>query len=239
MKLTAFSKAFLKNAINVSSVLGIEAFVIDGISLRGSDQSRGIAMILSTDGLEFGFNNLGVSRIPILKSRLTLLENAEVEFHTIDKGNDTLYVSTLEFSKGRTKTSFRCADPTTIKAAKSINDPVVFSVTATKEDIEMICRAIGSLKAEYATVTSDDDMNCSFKMSDTDGDGFTHVLANKMELVDDAQGSLAKSYRTDVLRPILQAAIGNGASEVTLEFTKRGPIRLLVSEIPVYIFPKA
>lgn len=234
MNIKTETKNFLKNAVDVASLLGIEAVVIDEISLRGSEQINGVCMILPTPGLDLELPPLGITRISVLKARLNMFENCDIKYTTTENSDNTKFISFLDFSKGRSKASYKCGNPAGIKAAKAINDSVVFSFLADQDDIVMISRAVNGMKATNMTFVSEDD-NVFVKFSDTDGDVFTQELKGTLENSEDT--SLGKTYAAKKIKSVFNILDSN-VEEYKIEITKRGVFKITIKGIPVYIFPE-
>ena len=128
MKITKNTQTIIKNAVDIATTLGIENLVIDKISLRGENKELGIVLLLPTKNIELEFDAIGLGRISLLKSRMQMLNDAQIEFDLMDKGQQDVIVSNLKLISGRTKIGFKCSDPTRINAPKSINDTVFYEI---------------------------------------------------------------------------------------------------------------
>src|ERR1700740_2770352 len=122
MELSKETIEFLENVIDVAKILKIENVILDHECVRGHLKEEG-SMIIQRDNLpKFEFTSLGISRINILDTRLSLLGNdlaIEAEEHTKDNGEKTIYK--LILSKGKTVVEFKCADAALMaKAPKNL-----------------------------------------------------------------------------------------------------------------------
>lgn len=241
MKPTKISKPtqkIIKNAIDVATTLGIESLVWDSFSLRGENQELSISIIMPTKDIDSEFDALGMSRIALLKNRMQLMENADVSFETFDKGDDQTIVSNLKFTQGKSTVSFRCADPNHIKAPKAINDPIHYELTLNEKDVEFIVKGITTMNSEVINLSVTDG-KLVIKISDKEGDMFSHETEGDVELADDASETVSKTYKSKTLRTIFTNYIKKDDNSILpISITRRGVMRISVLGMWIYMFPE-
>jgi len=228
----------LKNAVEISSTLGVETMVMDGISLRGENKELGVAIIMPTKDIDLEFDAIGIGRIPLLKSRMQMLDAADVTFDIFKRDTDELFVSNIQFKQGRTKLSFKCADPKMISAPKVINDPIFWEMQLNDADVQTLIKGIGTMSSEVVNFTSED-QKMTVKISDTEGDMFAHELEGEVTIVDDSAPSLCKSYKAKTLRTIFTNYIRKDENSILpISVTRRGVMRISVLNMFIYVFPE-
>lgn len=228
----------LKNAIDVASVLGIDAIVMDKFSLRGENKELGAVIIMPTDKLDLEIDAIGVSNIGSLKNRMNMMGDADITYQLMEKYEDEKIVGQIKLTQGRTKISFKCADPKMIVAPKSINDPSHYKLHLIDEDVETVIKGIGTMGSEYITFVTEEGKSF-FKIADTQGDLFSHELDASIEYIKDDGVELTKTYKAKTLRTILTNYIRkDDTTLLAVEVTRRGIMKLSVLGMTIYLFPE-
>lgn len=238
MKLKKETQLLIKNAVDVASTLGIESIVMDGISLRGENKELGVVIIMPTKDLELGIDAIGIGNVPSLKTRLHLLDDSEIKIDRMERYTEEVMVGKLTMTTGRTKVTFKCADPKMISAPKIINDPVFYKMLMKDTDVETSVKGITTMGSDFVTFISEDD-NVSIKISDKNGDMFTHDLDTEFEIVDPSAAALAKTYKAKTLKTIFTNYIRKDDYDILpIMITKRGVMKLTVLGLGIYLFPE-
>lgn len=237
-KITKDTQTIIKNAVEIASTIGIETMVLDGLSLRGENKELGVCIIMPTKDIPLQFDSLGISRVPLLKSRMQMLDKSDVSFDIFKKDEEDIIVSTLKFVQGRTSMSFKCADPKLISAPKVINDPIFYEMQLIDGDVETIIKGISSMSSETLNVSTEGD-KIFVKISDKEGDMFSHELEGDVSLLDDTAPALNKSYKSKTLRTIFTNYIRKDENNILpISVTRRGIMRISVLNMFIYVFPE-
>lgn len=239
-KFTPETIKIIKNAVEIASTLSVESIVMDKFSLRGENKEMGIVLIMPTkDDIDLEFDAIGIGRVQLLKNRLNLFDNASLSFSLFDKGEDTDTVSAIFMKKDKTKLSFKCADPRFINAPKAINDPVHYRLKMTEQDAQILMKAVSTMSSETINFSVEDGGEVVVKISDKEGDMFSHEMGGSLSVDPDANGTFSKSYKSKTLRTIFSNFIKKDDSTILpISITKRGVMRLDVLGIGIYIFPE-
>lgn len=238
MELSKETIEFLSNIIDVAKILKIENVILDHECARGHLKEEG-SMIIQRDNLpKFEFTSLGISRINILDTRLSLLGNdvsIEAEEHTKDNGEKTIYK--LVLSKGKTVVEFKCADSALMpKAPKNLKDPIFYSFNADEESVALLSKAQSAIKAETVAIVGTKS-GVLVKLNDIEGDMFNHVISENIKFSPDCtKDKFFFSYKIRVLVPLLKAAFKT--EQLTVNITSRGLLNLVINNINVYISPE-
>lgn len=228
----------LQNAVEIGSTLGIERIVIDSFSLRGENKELGIAVIMPTKDQELEFTALGIGRVALLKSRMLMFPDSSIQYEKMDLDGDDVVVSNLKIVNGNTKVGFKCHDPKLINAPKAIKDPVHYTMTLTTSDVETVIKGISTMSAENINFSTDDD-DVFVKISDSQGDMFSHKLQSSVERESDEVGSLSKTYKSKTLRTIFTNYIRKDDNKVLpISITRRGVMCITVLDMTIYLFPE-
>lgn len=235
MQLSTETINFLTNVIQVAKILKIENIILDKECVRGHFQEEGSMIIHRTNLPNFEFNSLGISRISVLDTRLSLLGNSaniEAEEKQMDSGEKTIYK--LILSNNKTTVEFKCVNPALIpKAPKLLKDPVFFTFDVSEESIVLLVRAQSAIKGDNVSF-SGSKTGVVAKLSDTEGDMFNHIISDKVVYSSESdKDKFYFSYKLRTLVPLLKAALTEDG--VTINITRRGIINLMVNGINVYI----
>lgn len=238
MKITKKTEKILRNAVDIASTLGVEAIVMDSFSLRGENKELGIAIIMPTKDMEIEFDAIGIGRVNLLKNRLQLLQDAQIEFDCMARDDDEKLVSNLKIVSGRTKIGFKCQDPRKITAPKGIADPTFYKMELNDADVQLIIKGIATMSSENINFNTEDE-TISVGISDIEGDLFSHQLEGSVTIVDDSAPSLSKTYKSKTLRTIFTNYIRKDDNEILpISITRRGVMCIHVLGMNVYLFPE-
>lgn len=238
MKMRKDTQQLIKNAVDIASVLGVESVVMDSFSLRGENKELGIAIMMPTDDITLQFDAIGIGRVLLLKNRLQMLDDATIEFEFMGDGQEEKNISRLTLSVGRTSVGFKCHDPRMIKAPKSITDPVFYEMNLEDADVETIIKGIANMATDTINFSTDEE-TIVVKISDVNGDVFSHELNSTVEIKDDTAGSLSKSYKSKTLRTIFTNYIRKDDNSILpISITRRGIMRISVLGMGIYVFPE-
>lgn len=238
MKITKETQKIIRNAVEIATTLGVESLVMDTFSLRGENKELGIAIIMPTKDMELEFDAIGLGRIGLLKTRLQMLSDAEIQFDVMNKDSEDKVVSNLKMVSGRTKIGFKCHDPKLINAPKAINDPVFYEMHLSSADVETIVKGIATMSSETVNFSTEKE-TIFVKISDVQGDMFTHELDTSVDIKDDTACSLSKTYKSKTLRTIFTNYIRKDDNHILpISITRRGVMRISVLGMNIYLFPE-
>lgn len=238
MKMRKDTQQILKNAVDIASVIGVETLVMDAFSLRGENKELGVAIIMPTTDITLQFDAIGIGRVMLLKSRLQLLNDATIEYALMNEDGEESNVASLTMSVDRTTVGFKCQDPRMIKAPKAINDPIFYEMNLEDADVEIIIKGLANMASDTVNFSTKDE-TIFVKISDAQGDMFSHELSSSVEIIDDTAGSLSKSYKSKTLRTIFTNYIRKDDNSILpISITRRGIMRISVLGMFIYVFPE-
>lgn len=238
MKSKLETQKIIKNAVDVATVLGIEAVVMDKFSLRGENKELGVVIIMPTSDIDLEIDAIGLGNIGALKNRMSMLNDANITYQLMDKYDDEKIVGQIKLSQGRTNISYKCSDPKMIRAPKIINNPTRYKLHLKEEDVQTVIKGIGTMASEYVTFVTEEGKSF-FKISDNQGDLFSHELDASIDYIEDDGVELTKTYKAKTLRTIFTNYIRkDDATLLPVEVTSRGIMKLLVLGMTIYLFPE-
>lgn len=245
MTFNNIQKRLLIEASNIAKTLDIPAIVMDGMSIRGENKTDGVFILMDTSELEIDLT-VAISRLDAFHARLRMFDNPKLSYNLVNRDNGESFCGEIVLSSGKSTVTFKCADPTTIKAPKALKDPVTKSILLKQNDIKTIHKAIHGMKSDKITVSSHGQDatfgDVTFALSDTDGDVFKHSMEGALKhLVDPSSSSaISSTYMTSTIKAafrLFDRAIDDTDAQQEISITSRGIMIVTVSDIPVYLFP--
>lgn len=237
MQLSKNTIDFLSRVIKVAKILKIEHIIVDNECVRGHNQDEG-SMIIHNTLPTFEFSLLGLSRVDILNSRLSLLGN-DVVIEAEEKGDTpaTRIISKLIMSQGKTEVEFKCANPTLLqKAPRVLKDPVYFTFSMSQDTILLLQKSQSAFKGETISLVGSKN-SVMVKLSDIEGDMMNHLVTESLTVSTECdKDKFYFSYKTRVLLSLLKDSIED--DQVVINITRRGILNLKVLGINVYIAPE-
>lgn len=236
----------LMDAVEVSTLLGINSIIVDGHSVRGRHHEAGTIFVMNFDeDTTWDFGAIGVTRVPDLAKRLNLMKargsDFTIETELKQRGEDITYASMLTLKHKKTKVEYKCGDPTLIKAPKGLTDESQFKFSLTINDIKFIKAAnsaMGAAKLIFSNSAENNDLVIS--IPNKENEKVVHEVDGEVEYLSDV-----KSFSFTYDSAILIKAINSmekilrtedlAALEVTL--TRRGVLTFPVKGITTYIIP--
>lgn len=233
---------YIRKIIDVSILCGIEAVSIETNVVRGQaeDNSKGIFLIETGNVPTFEFEELAITRVKVLKSRLSLLDesNLKVEYLYNEKDNGGLVVKKLKLSSGRTKTELSCGKSSMIKSPATLKDKKYFNFTLTSDTFLVMSKAAVAIETTNITFSTQPDGTVSFRASDNKGDMFDHLVSDSFSKLPDADvDDFSWKYGIRWVLPLFKAA-SDANGEVNVTITRRGILEVVVKGLTIYILPE-
>lgn len=184
-ELTAFIKTKL---IKTASVLGIENVILETDKIRGMDEKQ-TTIILHDHKLNLPFTAMGLSRLSMLNSRLSLAKDDDLTIDAVEDPKVSGVISRLDIKGKKFKVDFRTANPSVIKAPKGFKsaiDDFLVKIVLSEEDQDLLQKASASMpqRTEVGAVSimiNPKTNKGSFVLTDTNSDDFEMELDNNIE----------------------------------------------------------
>ncbi len=236
--------ALLNKVVETCLLAGIESVLIEsGSAIRGINDDRTCLILSEADVPSFGNDVvIGLSRMPILKSRVNVLNGDDfgVKFDTNTKNE----VSVLHLSNNKAKTQFRCASPSIIKAPKAVNDEELAVITIKKEDVSTINSAAKSMGAKKFVLMCKKNSEGSFEAFieyyDANQDAFSIKVADNVDFVDEP-ATFVYYYITDIFLSLvrkIESGLPEGETNFPLIVGKNGTLRLIINNHVIILIPQ-
>ena len=151
MVIDPVSLTYIQNALVTANLVNIDSIIIEPNCVRATTEERDIVLLQLTDVPPMPFGSIGINRIDVFTSRIELAKSAgsfSVDATIEDKNPDQPFVRSLNMIGKGINIEYRCANPATIKAYKTVNDEVVYRVNITSELVSMMHKGQTAMKSD-------------------------------------------------------------------------------------------
>lgn len=238
MKVDQSSLAYIINVVKTAQLLGIDNIIIEEGRVRAIDDDSCVVMLQTADVPVLPFGSIGLNRINIFSSRYSIAESAnnfELDA-TVDGPEGNTYARALTMKAKGIKIDYRCANPATIRAPKSLNDALKYRARMHPEAVMYMMKGASAMEADTVTIIGTKD-SVSFEMVDINGDKLTHQFGDTVDNVqpdDTSEPKFTHAYPVKLLQTLFK-----GHSDSYFYLTARGMLKLSVNNLDVYVLPKA
>lgn len=235
MILDQASLQYIQGVLKAASVAKISNIIIEPDRVRAIDDNRSVIILQTENVPEMPFGAIGINRISVFDDRLSMAQSASnftADVTVKGENTDTPWAQALSFKGKGIKVDYRCANPLTIQAPKTMNDTHEFRLEITNELVEIISKGQTAMKAEAVAFVGDDD-GVHLEMSDINGDTLSYDVCDTIDKIGDgAADTFNHSFNIRVLLPILKA---RGSKNIT--FTSKGFMNVKVNNLNFYLVP--
>ncbi len=235
MKLDPFTLAYIQNVVETALLVHIDSVIIEPDKIRAVDDDRLVVIFQDHDVPVLPFRSIGLNRIDIFMSRYQIAkscDNVEIEA-TLDDAKEFARALTMK-GKG-VKIDYRCANPATIAAPKTLNDTVKYRITLTPEAVLLMSKGASAMKADEIEFVGDPVDGVSFKMEDINKDTFVHTFASSYTL-EGATGMPSKFAHRYPVKHLL--TLFKQCPDGDFFLTSKGMIKVVVNKLDLYIPPR-
>jgi len=172
--------------IKTANLMGIENVIIEQDKVRGIDEKQ-TTIMLHEHGLSIPFTAMGLTRLSLLNSRLSLSDK-QVTVNAVEDEKVPGVISRLDIKAEKYKVDFRAANPSTIKAPKGLkaSSELLATITFSDDDLSLFLKASSSMPQRTETgsvclVVDPDLRQVTLVLSDTNSDDFEMTLDGNVE----------------------------------------------------------
>lgn len=235
MTLDQATLQYIQNVLKAASIAKISNIIIEPDRVRAIDDNRSVIILHTENVPEMPFGSIGINRINVFADRLQMAQSASnftADVTIKGENTDSPWAQALSFKGKGIKVDYRCANPLTIQAPKSMNDTREFQMEITNELVDIITKGQTAMKAE-AVAFIGDDTGVHIEMSDINGDTLSYDVSSDVDKIGDgAADGFNHSFNIRVLLPIIKA---RGSKYIT--FTSKGFMNVKVSNLNFYLVP--
>jgi hypothetical protein len=244
MKVDAASQAYVQNVVKTAQLVKIGNIIIEPDKVRAIDDEKSVVLFQDVDVPAMPFTAIGLNRIDVFMNRLEVargVDDFELEAVMPDldpeKPDAPKFARALIMKGKGIKIDYRCANPATIQAPKSINDKVKYKILMNPEAVLLMSKGQSAMSSDEVVLTSSDE-GIVFEMTDINGDAFTHNFAEKATVVDKTVSgkdvNFTHKYPLKVILPLFKVS-----SDAPFFVTTRGMLKVVVNGLDVYVLPRA
>lgn len=235
-KLTKQEIDLIKKTIDIAEANDIVDVRFAAGKIGGYSAENGV-FILEDCQNSFSFPTLALSRLGVLKKRLSLVDNLS-EYDLMYESNSK-NVTKLIFKGKRTKLEFRCTDPDSLgKMPVKISDPIYFSFEMDDDTITVLSRVSMAMDTKTIALIGDkNERGLILRVEDENRDVLEHETESEVrwsDVCDVQQFNFVYSARK-IARLIREAVQANFK---TVNITKRGFMITQSKGITVYTVPE-
>lgn len=235
MKLDQTSLNYISAVIKTADLVKIGNIIIEPGRIRAIDEDRTVVIFHEDNVPDMPFGAIGINRIDVFNNRMELAkaqDNFSVEVEIKDAESENPWAKSLTFKGKGIKVEYRCANPKTIQAPKTLADGEKFSIQMTADAIALMQKGISAMKADSVTIFGTAE-GVFFEMADINGDALTYRFGDVAEdLIDGENVEFSHKYPIKTVLPVLKLLPN---SEVII--TNRGLIKLKANGLTIYVIP--
>lgn len=235
MKLDQTTLKYIQDAVRTAELAKINNIIIEPGRVRAIDDDRTVVIFQEHNIPDMPFGSIGINRISTFSDRFEIARSMEgFNVEVVVKGADTEtpWAQALTFKGKGIKVDYRCANPLTIQAPKTLNDATKFKVTMTPEALALMQKGQTAMKSDVITLFGGPD-GVFFEMADINADALTYKIADEFECVSGGDGEeFTHKYQVKTLLPLLKTC-SNGSFFIT----NRGMAKITVNNLDVFVVP--
>jgi len=180
MKLNDETITFLQNVVKTAQLVGIDNIIIEPEAIRAIDENKTVVMF-EKDVPPLPFDSIGLNRVGVFASRLGVVQPRD-GFSVDATVDGSKQVVSLLMKSTDVKVEYRCANPTSIKAPKRINDIPKFQIPLNAEAVMLLMKGQAAMGSEHVTIKHTTN-GVSFELADSNGDVFSHTFTEVVKLL--------------------------------------------------------
>lgn len=241
MKLDEAHINYIQKIINASKVIGVDEFKISDNAVSALNDQQTAVLFQPLKEQQLPFATLGMIRVPLFNSRLQVLKARDgFKVEAVESPNNPDLIQSIKLKSKGANVDFRVANPTVIRAPKSISDKMQYAFELSSEDVKLISSAAsimptnGEDKEGEISFTCTGDGVVSFEILDSVNGSFVGELDTTMIALDGSEEiDFFKSYPLKTL----MNAITNQSGLIKVGV--KGMMNVNIDGISVYILPRA
>lgn len=231
------SLAYIQNVVRTAELFKIGNIIIEPDRVRAIDEDQTVFMLQVVDVPVMPFGSVGLNRIDVFSSRFDIarsIDNFEIDatVETTDPAN--IFARALTMKAKGIKIDYRCANPATIKAPKTINDPIKYRVRMTPEAVLLMQKAQHAMGSDEIAFIGDE-TGVSFELSDINSDKMNYKFADTVDNQVEGDVSPAKFVHKYPIKTI--TTLFKQAPDGFFQLTSRGMLKVPVNNIDTYVIP--
>jgi archaellin len=213
----------LKKVTNVAKIFQVDSFIIEKDIIRGINSERTSAIFTKVD-LDIS-HSIGVNRIDVLLSRITLSDDLTLEII-----GDTNEAQKLVFKNDKIEVEYRTGKISTIVAPKSLQVSDLYEISIAKELSKFLTKSKSAMKIDNMGILCNNNQ-VSHKLNDDNNDKLVYSDGEAISLNDSEPVNFVYNYS---IKSLLNAF---SKCDEKIIITEKGMIHFIMDGIDVYLLP--
>jgi len=238
MKMDQASLAYIQNVVQTAELAKIGSIIIEPGKVRAIDEDRTVVLYHDKGVPDLPFGSIGLNRIDVFMSRFNIargMSNFEMDVTVEGEGTEESFARAINMKGKGFKVDYRCANPKTIQAPKSLNDAVKHKIRMTPEAVLLMQQGTSAMKADEITFIGTD-KGVSFEIADINSDKLTYSFADTIENTDDDDGEPANFVHKYPIKTVTTLFKAN--PDGNFYVTSRGMLKIVVNNLDILVVPR-
>lgn len=238
MNIDKTSLAYIQNVVRTAELVKIGNIIIEPDRVRAIDEDRTVILFQNKDVPEMVFGSIGLNRIDDFSSRFDIarsIDNFQVDVLIEGDDTKTSFARSLTMKAKGIKIDYRCANPATIQAPKTINDAPKYQIRMTPEAVLLMQKAQGAMHSDEISFIGSDE-GVSFEVVDINTDKMAYKFADRVAMVGDSEDTLVKFNHKYPIKTV--TTLFKTAPDGSFTIGARGMLKIVVNNLDVYILPR-
>jgi hypothetical protein len=174
----------LISSVAVAKQFGIESIIMYPDKVSGISDNATAAIFTLCDN-DIGCASIGINRLDVLGSRITLIEPEDLEVECIFDFSDG-DAKSLKFKSKKMKVGYRCANTKKIKPPSSLAVLPLYRFTISDKLYDILNKSKRAMKSDEIVIQSEDN-EVSYKILDGDNDELLYSEGTAVNIQDETQ----------------------------------------------------
>lgn len=239
MNIDKTSLAYIQNVVRTAELVKIGNIIIEPDRVRAIDEDRTVILFQNKDVPSMIFGSIGLNRIDDFSSRFDIarsIDNFQVDVLVEGDDTKTSFARALTMKAKGIKIDYRCANPATIQAPKTINDLPKYQIRMTPEAVLLMQKAQGAMHSDEITFVGSDE-GVSFEVVDVNTDKMAYKFADRVQdISNDGKETPIKFNHKYPIKTV--TTLFKTAPDSNFILTSRGMLKIVVNNLDVYILPR-
>lgn len=239
MKVDQESLGYINKVVSTARLFGIDGIIIEPGRVRAVDEDSSVLILHTNKVPEMPFGSIGLNRTDLFSTRYEVaagVENFSMEA-TIEGPDGATYARALTMKSKGIKIDYRCANPATIRAPKSLNgDAPKYQGTMYANIVKYLSKAASAMESDEVLIVGDEN-GVNIEVTDINGDKLSYQCSDAPTYIGDGEDpgvKFAHRYPTKLIQTLFKNNI-----EGRYIISTRGMIRVAINGLDVSVLPRS
>lgn len=232
------SLKYIENVVKTAQLVKIGNIIIEPDRVRAIDEENTVILFQEKDVPIMPFGSIGLNRIDTFTNRMSVaqsIDNFELEAVVEEGDPKNVFARALTMKAKGIKLDYRCANPATIRAPKTINDTIKYSVEMNPAAVLLMQKGQSAMGSDEITFVGNDD-GVSFEVTDVNSDKMEYKFADSVQKEVEGDRAPAKFMHKYPIKTI--TTLFKEVSTARFYLTTKGILRVTVHNLDMYVLPR-